>query len=147
VPTLRNAATRNAFFHNGVFHSLLQVVNFYNTRDTNPEYWYPSTGGTGTPTANPGYALQPAYASGATVSAYNDLPSQYHGNIDEELPMGQGQTAAGGTTQADGAKARAFHSTPQLTQQNIADLICFLQTLSDGYQPPAQAPTSGSCVN
>jgi len=147
VPTLRNAATRNAFFHNGVFHSLLQVVNFYNTRDTNPEYWYPSTGGTGTPTANPDYALQPAYASGATVNTFNDLPSQYQGNVDEELPMGQGQTPAGGTTRADGAQARAFHSAPQLTQQNIADLVCFLQTLSDGYQPPAQAPTSGSCVN
>ena len=38
VPTLRNAATRSAFFHNGVFHSLNQVVHFYNTRDTNPEF-------------------------------------------------------------------------------------------------------------
>ena len=147
VPTLRNVATRTAFFHNGVFHSLVQVLNFYNTRDTNPEYWYPSTGGSGTPASNPSYALQPSYASGATVSTYNDLPAAYQGNIDEELPMGQGQTAAGGTTQANGALPRAFHSTPQLTQQDISDLNCFLQTLSDGYQPPAQAPTSGTCVN
>jgi cytochrome c peroxidase len=34
-----------------------------------------------------------------------------------------------------------------MTQQNIADVICFLNTLTDGYQPPATAPTSGSCVN
>jgi cytochrome c peroxidase len=147
VPTLRNVATRNAFFHNGVFHSLVQVLNFYNTRDTNPEYWYPSTGGTGAVTNNPSYALQPTYTAGATVNTFNDLPATYQGNIDEELPMGQGQTAAGGTTQADGAQPRAVHSTPQLTQQNISDLICFLNTLSDGYQPPAQAPTTGNCVN
>lgn len=147
VPTLRNVATRNAFFHNGVFHSLVQVINFYNTRDTNPEYWYPSTGGAGAVTSNPGYALQPTYTAGATVNKFNDLPAAYQGNIDEELPMGQGQTSAGGTTQSNGALPRAVHSTPQLTQQNITDLICFLKTLSDGYQPPAQAPTSGDCVN
>jgi cytochrome c peroxidase len=61
--------------------------------------------------------------------------------------MGQGQTAAGGTTAADGAQARVVHSAPQLTQQNIADLACFLNTLTDGYQVPATPPTSGSCVN
>ncbi|MCC8393565.1 cytochrome-c peroxidase [Paraburkholderia sp. MMS20-SJTR3] len=148
VPTLRNVATRTAFFHNGVFHSLTQVLNFYNTRDTNPEYWYPSSGGDSSQTTqNPSYALFPTYASGATVTSFNDLPAAYQGNIDEELPMGQGQTDAGGTTAADGAKPRAFHSTPQLTQQNIADLVCFLNTLSDGYQVPATQPTSGACVN
>lgn len=148
VPTLRNVATRTALFHNGVFHSLPQVLNFYNTRDTNPEYWYPSTGGDTTHMVqNPSYALFPTAASGATAQSFNDLPVQFQGNIDEELPMGQGQTDAGGTTAADGAKPRAIHSTPQLTQQNIADLVCFLNTLTDGYQPPATPPTSGSCVN
>ena len=148
VPTLRNVATRTAFFHNGVFHSLVQVVNFYNTRDTNPEYWYPSTGGdSSNMVQNPSYALFPSAASGATATPFNDLPSAYQGNIDEELPMGQGQTDAGGTTAADGAQARPVHSTPQLTQQNIADLVCFLNTLTDGYQPPATTPTSGACVN
>lgn len=147
VPTLRNVATRTAFFHNGVFHSLSQVLNFYNTRDTNPEYWYPSTGGdTSHVTQNPTYALFPTAASGATAARFNDLPAAYQGNIDEELPMGQGQTSGGGTTAADGAKARAVHSTPQLTQQEISDLVCFLNTLTDGYQAPANAPASGSCV-
>ncbi|MFL9918250.1 cytochrome c peroxidase [Paraburkholderia fungorum] len=148
VPTLRNVATRSVFFHNGVFHSLVQVLNFYNTRDTNPEYWYPSTGGDSShPVQNPSYALFPTAASGATAQSFNDLPAAYQGNVDEELPMGQGQTDAGGTTAADGAKPRPVHSTPQLTQQDISDLVCFLNTLTDGYQPPATPPTSGSCVN
>jgi cytochrome c peroxidase len=148
VPTLRNVATRTVFFHNGVFHSLVQVLNFYNTRDTNPEYWYPSTGGdTSQMVQNPSFALFPQAASGATAARFNDLPAQFQGNIDEELPLGQGQTDPGGTTAADGAQARAVHSTPQMTQQNIADVICFLNTLTDGYQPPATPPTSGSCVN
>ena len=30
TPTLRNSATRHAFFHNGVYHSLDQVLTFYN---------------------------------------------------------------------------------------------------------------------
>lgn len=148
VPTLRNVAARNAFFHNGVFHSLEQVVRFYNTRDTNPEYWYPSTGGDSTKlTSNPSYALQPTYAAGATVNMFNDLPAAYQGNIDEELPLGQGQTDAGGTTALNGAQPRAVHSAPQLSDQDVQDVICFLNTLSDGYQPPATQPTSGSCVN
>jgi cytochrome c peroxidase len=148
VPTLRNVATRSVFFHNGVFHSLVQVLNFYNTRDTNPEYWYPSTGGDPSqPVQNPSFALFPTAASGATAARFNDLPATFQGNIDEELPMGQGQTAAGGTTAADGAQARAVHSAPQLTQQNISDLVCFLNTLTDGYQAPATPPTTGSCIN
>lgn len=40
-PTLRNVGTRKVFFHNGVFHDLRQVVEWYVTRDTNPEKWYP----------------------------------------------------------------------------------------------------------
>ena len=147
VPTLRNVTTRSTFFHNSVFHSIEQVLNFYNTRDTNPEYWYPSTGGSGKPVAAPGWALVPSYVPGAQIQVFNDLPPQFQGNVDEELPMGQGQTSQGGATASDGALARQFHSQPQLTQQNIADLVCFLKTLNDGYQVPAQAPTSGPCVD
>ncbi|CAB3779082.1 cytochrome-c peroxidase [Pararobbsia alpina] len=148
VPTLRNVATRTAFFHNGVFHSLVQVMNFYNTRDTNPEYWYPSTGGdTSNVTQNPSFALFPTYASGATAQRFNDLPAAYQGNIDEELPMGQGETPSNGTTVTQGALPRPIHSAPQMTQQNISDLVCFLNTLTDGYQAPTTAPTSGNCVN
>lgn len=42
VPTLRNVATRRAFFHNGRFASLREVLEFYARRDTEPQRWYPA---------------------------------------------------------------------------------------------------------
>jgi cytochrome c peroxidase len=150
VPTLRNAATRSAFFHNGVFHSLTQVVHFYNTRDTNPEFWYPATGGTGTPVTSPSWALQLSVVPGATVNKFNDIPPGQQGNVDEEVPLGSGTTPPDNTlatTLGDGVLPRTPGSTPALTEQQLSDLVCFLATLSDGYQPPATEPTSGPCVN
>lgn len=41
TPTLRNAATRNAFFHNGVYRTLAQVLDFYDYRTTRPARVYP----------------------------------------------------------------------------------------------------------
>ena len=41
VPTLRNVATRQVWFHNGYFHSLKDALHFYVERDTHPERWYP----------------------------------------------------------------------------------------------------------
>ncbi|MGZ2747801.1 cytochrome-c peroxidase [Burkholderia stagnalis] len=63
TPTLRNAATRHVFFHNGVFHSLDQVMAFYNERNTAPEKFYPR-------------------GPDGKVDAYDDLPAQYRGNVD-----------------------------------------------------------------
>jgi cytochrome c peroxidase len=57
TPTLRNVATRHAFFHNGVYHTLQQVMDFYVYRDTQPQRIYPRV-------------------------AYDDLPAQYRANID-----------------------------------------------------------------
>jgi cytochrome c peroxidase len=146
VPTLRNVSTRNAFFHNGVFHSLTQVLHFYNTRDTNPEYWYPATGGdAGNVAQNPSYALFPTYASGATVLTFNDLPAAYQGNVDEEVPMGTGN--GGSNTLGSGTRPRAIHSATAMSEQDIQDLGCFLNVLTDGYQPPATQPMSETCVN
>jgi cytochrome c peroxidase len=147
VPVLRNVATRGAFFHNGVLHSLDQVVNFYNTRDTNPEYWYPAhsdSAGTGTAQANPAWALQPTSVPGATVDRYNDLPHAQEGSIDEEVPLGTGE--GGDKTLASGTRPRAPGSPPVMTPQQIADLVCFLGTLSDGYQPSSAPSTAGRCV-
>jgi cytochrome c peroxidase len=149
VPTLRNAATRSAFFHNGVFHSLNQVVHFYNTRDTNPEFWYPASGGSGAPVAAPDWALQLGAVPGASVRKFNDLPPSQQGNVDEEVPLGSGGTPAGhpdATTLGEGVQPRGPGSAPSMSDQQIADLVCFLATLSDGYRPPATAPTSGPCV-
>jgi len=63
TPTLRNAATRKAFFHNGVYHSLAQVLAFYNLRDTAPGRIYPRN-------------------RSGQVARYNDLPAKYQANID-----------------------------------------------------------------
>jgi cytochrome c peroxidase len=134
APTLRNVALRKSFFHNGVMHSLEQVIRFYNTRDTMPEIWYPTVGGTPKATPDPGfptYGLITTQYSGGSVQKFDDLPVQFVGNIDTQLPM-------------DG---RAAHSAPPMSEQDIGDLICFLNTLTDGYKPPAVAPTSGACTS
>ncbi|MYM97710.1 cytochrome-c peroxidase [Duganella vulcania] len=68
VPTLRNVATRQTFFHNGAFDNLKDVVAFYVRRDTNPEEWYP-TGADG------------------VVQKFNDLPPEYRKNVNTtEVP-------------------------------------------------------------
>lgn len=63
TPTLRNAAIRQVFFHNGRFHSLREALRFYVQRDTNPGKWYPTK-------------------ADGTVEKFNDLPPQYRKNVD-----------------------------------------------------------------
>lgn len=41
VPTLRNIARTGPYMHNGVFTTLRQVVEFYNSRDVDPAKWGP----------------------------------------------------------------------------------------------------------
>ncbi|HEY6475162.1 MAG TPA: cytochrome c peroxidase [Polyangia bacterium] len=133
TPTLRNIAGRKVFFHNGSMRSLEQVIRFYNTRDTNPELWYPTVGGRtkAKPDARfPTYGLVTTPYAGGKVAKYDDLPEAYRGNIDPQMPL-------------DG---RPAGSKPPLSERDISDLICFLETLTDGYQIPASAPTSGRCV-
>jgi cytochrome c peroxidase len=63
TPTLRNVATRHAFFHNGVYHTLQAVLDFYNFRDTRPERTYPRL-------------------KNGTIAKFDDLPAAYRGNAD-----------------------------------------------------------------
>jgi cytochrome c peroxidase len=63
TPTLRNAADRGVYFHNGVYHTLKEVMDFYNLRNTSPERIYPKD------------------ASGK-VRKYDDLPAKYQANVD-----------------------------------------------------------------
>ncbi|HEX3695490.1 MAG TPA: cytochrome c peroxidase [Polyangia bacterium] len=133
TPTLRNVATRGAFFHNGAMHSLEQAVRFYATRDTMPELWYPTVGGS--PKARPDaafprYGLITAQFSGGVVRKFDDLPPRHRANLDVQRPL-------------DG---RPRGSKPPLGEREIADLLCFLETLTDGYQPPPTPPVSGPCV-
>lgn len=134
TPTLRNVATRSVFFHNGIITSLEQAIHFYNTRDTHPEIWYPTVGGRALKTASanfPTYGLITTQYQSGRVQKFNDLPTVYISNIDVQLPL-------------DGRPAT---SSPPMTEQEIKDLICFLNTLTDGFEIPAKPGASGACLN
>lgn len=63
TPSLRNAAIRRVFFHNGRFHTLHEALLFYVERDTNPKKWYP---------------ISPA----GKAEKFDDLPPQDRLNVD-----------------------------------------------------------------
>lgn len=67
TPTLRNVATRHVFFHNGIYHSLEDVLRFYVQRDTHPERFYPVVAG--------------------RVRKFDDLPARYRANINTDPPF------------------------------------------------------------
>jgi cytochrome c peroxidase len=100
TPTLRNVSTRHAYFHNGIYNSLDDVMAFYNERNTAPQKFYSKD------------------ASGK-VQKYDDLPAQYHANIDDK----------------DAPFDRKFGDKPAMTDQDIHDIIAFLKTLNDGFKP------------
>jgi cytochrome c peroxidase len=52
------------------------------------------------------------------VQKYNDLPPQYHANIDS----------------ADAPFDRKFGDQLAMSDQDIQDIIAFMKTLSDGYK-------------
>jgi len=66
TPTLRNVARRPVFFHNGVYHSLQQVLDFYDFRDVQPGKIYPTAYG--------------------RVQKFDDLPPAYRANVDVTDP-------------------------------------------------------------
>ncbi|MEK6347050.1 MAG: cytochrome c peroxidase [Burkholderia sp.] len=63
TPTLRNSATRQVFFHNGIYHDLQHVMDFYNERNTNPGKFYPK-------------------GPDGKVQKYDDIPAKYQANVD-----------------------------------------------------------------
>jgi cytochrome c peroxidase len=99
VPTLRNVAIRQHYFHNGVFNNLQDVMSWYVTRDTNPTHWYLQQDGV-TPDIR-----------------FNDTPVAYDANINiVEVPYNP-------------------FLAPTLTPAQINDLVVFLCSLTDGYDP------------
>lgn len=98
TPTLRNSANRHVFFHNGVYHTLKEVMDFYNLRNTSPEKIYPRD------------------ASGK-VAQFNDIPIQYQKNVDFQ----------------DAPFDRKPGDQPAMSDQDIQDIIAFMNTLNDGY--------------
>lgn len=101
APTLRNVALRRVFFHNGVFHSIDEVMHFYVERDLRPDKWY-------------------AHDTAGHVVPYDDLPERYRANLNDDPPFNRHP--------GDG---------PALTDGEIADVIAFLNTLTDGWSASA----------
>jgi cytochrome c peroxidase len=125
VPTLRNIALTAPYFHNGVFDTLKQVLEWYVTRDINN-----NTGNNPNPvTAGPGgnpYVPVGSFYTAADGSAdrfeYNDLPVAFDANVNVgEVPYTP-PTFGGG-------------QAPTLTADDINAVIAFLCTLTDGYDP------------
>jgi cytochrome c peroxidase len=102
TPSLRNVALRKTFFHNGIYHSLDDVVRFYAQRDTNPEKFYPVRKG--------------------VVQKFDDLPKRYWTNVNTEPPFDR--------TRGD---------KPALDEAEIKDVVAFLNTLTDGWQPEVKS--------
>ena len=93
TPTLRNAARRGVYFHNGVYHSLKQVLDFYNYRDVQPGRIYPHDGA-------------------GRIAKYNDLPARYHVNVDvADAPFDRKPGDQPALTDAESADIIAFIRT------------------------------------
>jgi cytochrome c peroxidase len=63
TPSLRNTATRKVYFHNGIFHSLDEVMDWYVNRDLQPDRFY-------------------AKDAKGNVIKYDDVPARYRRNVD-----------------------------------------------------------------
>jgi cytochrome c peroxidase len=125
VPTLRNIAITAPYFHNGVFSNLHDVVRWYVTRDINNNTGnnpFPVAAGPG---GNPYEAVGTFYVTAdgtPDLYEYNDLPTQFDANVNiVEVPY-TAPTFAGG-------------QAPTLTADEIDDVVAFLCTLTDGYDP------------
>jgi len=125
VPTLRNVALTAPYFHNGEFPSLHKVLQWYVTRDINN-----NTGNNPTPVppgpgGNPYFPVGTAYVNAdgtPDLYQYNDLPVDYNANVNiGEVPYTP-PTFAGG-------------QAPTLTAAEIDEVVAFLCTLTDGYDP------------
>jgi cytochrome c peroxidase len=98
-PTVRNTAIRDAFFHNGVYTNLRQVMEFYNERDLHPEKFYPRN-------------------KDGSVHRYDDMPPGYPDDIDHDPPLDRKPGQAPALTDADIDDIIAFLKT--LTDADVA---------------------------
>jgi cytochrome c peroxidase len=98
APTLRNVAVRDAFFHNGVFSSLQEVMAFYVERDLYPEKYY-------------------SRRADGTVHIFDDLPPSCPDNIDHDPPLDRKPGTAPALTQEEQDDVIAFLKT--LTDSDV----------------------------
>ncbi len=93
TPTLRNVARRPVFFHNGVYHDLRQVLDFYALRDSAPQRVYPRD-------------------AHGRVLRFDDLPAADRGNVDTvDAPFGRASGAAPAISARDRRAIIAFLRT------------------------------------
>lgn len=92
APTLRNVATRQSFFHNGVFHDLAEAVRFYAGRDRDPARWY-------------------GRDARGRVRRFDDLPERYQDNLNREPPFGDRPGGRAALSEAEVRDVVAFLRT------------------------------------
>ncbi len=101
-PTVRNVAIRDAFFHNGAFTNLHDVMHFYVERDLHPEKWYSRN-------------------ADGSVNKYDDLPAGLPVNVDRDPPLDRDAGATPALTEAEIEDIIAFLKT--LTDQDVASAV------------------------
>ena len=117
VPTLRNVAVTAPYFHNGRFATLKEAIGFYVRRDTNPEEWYPT-------------------AADGSVTKFDDLPAAYGGQFVVKAGVaGSDAGYRGNVNTSEIPYNRSIGDAPALSPDEIDDVITFLCTLTDGYDP------------
>jgi cytochrome c peroxidase len=117
VPTLRNIALTAPYFHNGRFTTLKDAIGFYVRRDTNPEQFYPTS------------------AEGM-VTKFDDLPAAYGGQFVVQAGVpGSDAGYVGNVNTSEIPYNRHIGDAPALDADEINDVIAFLCTLTDGYDP------------
>jgi len=137
VPTLRNVAVTAPYFHNGEFATLHRVLQWYVTRDINNNTGNNPTPVPAGPGGNPYFPAGTSYltAAGAPdLYQYNDLPVGFDANVNiGEVPYTPPIFAGG--------------QAPTLTAAEIDEVVAFLCTLTDGYDPqnPAAYAVPAQC--
>ncbi|MGO9933211.1 MAG: cytochrome-c peroxidase [Steroidobacteraceae bacterium] len=99
-PSMRNTAIRDAYFHNGAFQTLREVIEFYNERDLHPEKFYPRN-------------------ADGTVHLFDDLPPGSAAKIDHDPPLDRKPGAEPALSEADSDDLIAFLKT--LTDADVAE--------------------------
>jgi cytochrome c peroxidase len=142
VPTLRNLALTAPYFHNGEFATIRAAVRWYVTRDLNNNTGNNPIPLPAGPGGNPYQAVGTFYTAAdgtPDLYQYNDLPTMWDANVNvAEVPYTAPAVAGG--------------NAPTMTSDEIDDVVAFLCTLTDGYDPnnpsayniPDQCKPSGS---
>jgi cytochrome c peroxidase len=101
APSLRNVASRSAFFHNGALHSLREVLHFYVERDLQPQKWYPR-------------------GSDGKVRKFDDLPPDMADTVDRDPPLDRAPGQAPALSDDEIEDMIAFLRT--LSDSDVAEL-------------------------